>query len=122
MSEDLAWAAGFYDGEGHTRARNRSGRHHVVISISQKDRRVLDKFVQVVGYGKVFGPYIKNGGVCYQYMVQRSEDACVVLDALWPHLGDMKREQAILAVAAYMDNPVLVQANTLQEKSRSNVA
>ena len=54
-NEDLAWAAGFFDGEGCT-----SGGTNVrcpVIIIGQVHREVLEKFLMVLGVGTIYGPY-----------------------------------------------------------------
>jgi hypothetical protein len=60
-SEEVAWAAGFFDGEGTT-GTYRDGstttkRCRIQISASQNDREVLDRFAMIVGVGKVGGPY-----------------------------------------------------------------
>ena len=47
--EDLAWAAGLFEGEGYF------GSHSY--SISQVDRWPIDRFCEIVGFGHVLGPY-----------------------------------------------------------------
>jgi hypothetical protein len=47
--EDLAWAAGLFEGEGYF------GSHSY--SISQVDRWPLDRFCAIIGFGHVLGPY-----------------------------------------------------------------
>src|SRR5262245_61060169 len=55
-NEQLAWAAGFFDGEGCvTSSDNRSARP--MLFITQHDPRVLRRFWKVIGQGKVYGPY-----------------------------------------------------------------
>jgi len=61
---DIGWAAGFFDGEGAMTTYNprnssgaRSRRVYVHVSIAQVDREPLDRFAQIVGAGKVTGPY-----------------------------------------------------------------
>lgn len=54
---DIAWAAGFFEGEGHVKAvvRGRS-KSYISIDVSQVYREPLDKLQELFG-GKVYGPY-----------------------------------------------------------------
>src|SRR5687767_4712413 len=54
--EQLAWAAGFFDGEGCVTSSEARSRRPMMF-ITQHDPRVLRRFRQVVGFGKVYGPY-----------------------------------------------------------------
>jgi hypothetical protein len=53
---EVGWAAGFYDGEGHSRYAKTS----LSVSITQNSRYELDRFRRAMGVGTVGGPY-KNG-------------------------------------------------------------
>lgn len=59
-NKDIAWAAGFFEGEGYVQCVKRKNKkrtdRYFSISIAQVDRRPLDKFVEIFG-GKVNGPY-----------------------------------------------------------------
>lgn len=88
---ELAWAAGFFDGEG-------CSKHYMTLSVGQKDRRPLDRFAAAVGYGNVTGPYLhghkKNGDPIYCHHWEVSgQKAVAVLRKLWPYLSEPKREQ-----------------------------
>jgi hypothetical protein len=88
---ELAWAAGFFDGEGcfHAKlANNKSAKRIPCASISQKHREVLDRFCKAVGVGKVYGPYAHG---IYRYVAVR-QDANVVATKLWPYLGSLKKQ------------------------------
>lgn len=101
---ELAWAAGFFDGEGTiTRQvrRNRSGervkRTDLRVSIMQCDPRPLERFAAAVGVGKVFGPYERKRGRQerpFWYWQTNGAAAEGVLDLLWPWLCGPKHEQA----------------------------
>lgn len=103
MSE-VAWAAGFFDGEGSLRVHNggNSRRPFLSISVSQVDRRPLDRFAAIVG-GKVYGPYDRKAGnnanarPCYD-LVANGKRAWPILCTLWTYLSDPKREQALRAI------------------------
>ena len=66
---ELAWAAGFFDGEGCVRwrtckeTRNNRTREYGSFSlqIAQVHREPLDRFAAAVGAGKVYGPYQPKG-------------------------------------------------------------
>ena len=109
--EELAWSAGLFDGEGHIGAR--TGDHSqgpwkrldLYISISQVDRRVLDRFRDAVGVGSVNGPYLHpviaargNEQPRFYFQTQRFEHIQAVVAMLWPWLGEVKRQQAIGAL------------------------
>lgn len=60
---EIAWAAGLWDGEGCAQITapgpktHRGSYKYVSLSISQMDRRVLDRFQKAFGAGNVRGPY-----------------------------------------------------------------
>lgn len=97
MSE-LAWAAGFFDGEGCTTAHvvrrpqyNKVYRS-LALEVVQKDRRPLDRFAQALGLGKIYGPYRSQREM--HLWRARAADAEAALALLWPFLSEPKREQA----------------------------
>lgn len=75
---ELAWAAGFFDGEGCVTLDKRSGQP--VISIAQIDREVLDRF--------------PNSKSQYKYQCSRLDDVRQVVSLLHPYLSKIKREKA----------------------------
>lgn len=95
---ELAWAAGFFDGEGTTYLHPG---HSLCVQIGQADREALDRFKAAVGgRGIVAGPYEKCGGrkPMYYYRVQASEEALGVIQKLLPLLCSQKVEQANSAI------------------------
>ena len=99
---DLAWAAGLFDGEGSTSTlkAQRDKYTYLRMSVSQKDRRVLDKFQVIVGAGKVYG----NKRGMHSWDCFRKDDVLKVLKKLWPYISEQKREQATLAQARVAAN------------------
>ncbi len=98
---DLAWAAGFYDGEGHCHwhHKERKGRQYgyIGISIAQVEKQPLEKFLGIVQVGKIYGPYggrSKNNPTPYYVYCTNSEKAEIVLDLLSPYLCYPKKKQA----------------------------
>lgn len=99
--EELAWAAGFFDGEGHTQLTKQG---YVSLKVAQTgdERECLERFRAAVGCGRIYGPYtnISDGAIRRRYFIwqlQRFELTQAVMAALWPFLSPPKREQAAAA-------------------------
>jgi hypothetical protein len=55
-AEEIAWAAGLFEGEGTiTHARRRSP--GLLVAVTMTDEDVVRRFDEVVDRGKVYGPY-----------------------------------------------------------------
>lgn len=102
--EELAWAAGLFDGEGHVRTTFVQNKYPVLrVEIAQKDRRVLDRFHKAVGcLGKIYminrkapkNPY-------FNLHTGKFEHAQAIIALLWTWLSPIKREQAKNAIKAF---------------------
>ena len=97
-TNDIAWAAGFLDGEGSFVLVNYQdkgiSRRRTSISADQILREPLDKLVKAIG-GSVSGP-IRNtsaGNPIYRWVLRGN--AITALEALIPHLT-VKKERAEL--------------------------
>ena len=106
--EELAWAAGFFDGEGCVYSSNmntkrpRKGKT-IHFDIAQTDRQVLDRFTNALGIGKVYGPYPGSGKGpnnkdYYRYTLAGFEKCQAAVALIWKNLGSIKRQQASLAL------------------------
>ena len=100
IKQELAWAAGFFDGEGHVASYIDREKYHgpyIRISITQTDTEVLDRFNKaVLGLGKVCGPYAeKNPNAKDKYIlyVTSFEKVQAVMGLLWNFLSSIKRAQ-----------------------------
>jgi hypothetical protein len=99
---ELAWAAGFFDGEGSVYYRGRK-RQELCLAVSQSDRRPLDRFCSAVGIGAVRGPYkakYSNAKPYYVYSIGSHVPVQAVVAMLWRWLSEPKREQATQALRA----------------------
>lgn len=98
--EELSWAAGFFDGEGCVSYAVKG--RYACVTMMKVDSRVLDRFLNAVGVGKVYGPYtFKNPDRYsrqpkYQYRAHRREDVQAMAALLWFQLGPVKRQQATM--------------------------
>jgi len=86
--QELAWAAGFFDGEGHCSA-NRGG--YVSIMVSQRHREPLERFQAAFAVGKIYETELR-GKPLYHYCVG-GIDGRYVCDLLRPIVCSIKREQ-----------------------------
>jgi hypothetical protein len=95
-THELAWAAGFYDGEGCTYAPvRRSGKpsERIVLSVGQKTLFCLERFQKAVGgLGRI---YHYKGKDFYVWTAQSIKEADTTLNALWPYLSTSKQQQAL---------------------------
>jgi hypothetical protein len=90
---ELAWAAGFFDGEGWT-AKNKTRGVQSRINQSDDDGvpAVLVRFQRIVGRGRIHGPVREEGRQDLYYWDASSRgDVEAVANAFWPWLGDVKR-------------------------------
>lgn len=107
---ELAWAAGFYEGEGSIGSYSqsiKSKRSRLVLTVDQVYREPLDRFHSAVVHGTVRGPYARKGARAkhkpiYIYYVSRFGHVIDVLRHLWPNLSTRRKQQARQAVKEAM--------------------
>lgn len=107
---ELAWAAGFFDGEGCVRFRtcksrpNRSREYGVLsIQVSQVHREPLDRFRAAVGVGTVkgpYGPYKTTKQAYFSYSIV-GKNAIEAFGRLRPYLSPIKLREGNAALDAY---------------------
>ncbi len=118
-SEDWAWAAGFFDGEGHISTRDRSGLGHlpkyhalrsIVLAINQHHPEVLHRFINITEERINFFHFTKTrparsklSGTYDSYGIRtgKRENVLYIVEHMWPWLGSVKREQAYQAIALH---------------------
>lgn len=92
--KDLAWAAGFIDGDGcFTGAGHKS---HRSLAVQQVEREPLDRLVAILGVGRVIGPVRNNGFGSrpqWRYNLYAARNLRLAMECLWPFLSGPKREQ-----------------------------
>lgn len=102
MSEELAWAAGFADGEGYFGYSLKSNGGAIAFVVSQSGSpELLYRLQTILGVGRVNGPYqskAKNRKPHWRFVVNKRADFRYVVAALWPYLGTVKRAQAQLVL------------------------
>lgn len=104
--EQLAWVAGLIEGEGTIRlhkTRPSTARPGVTygypsVRVDMTDEDVLRKAHEWTGLGYISGPW-KYGTKptnkpFWVWAVQRKDEAITLIAAIWPYLGQRRREQA----------------------------
>lgn len=91
---DIAWAAGFFDGEGCIRIAKRDKVFQLLIGVSQKVRAPIEDFVAIMGIGTVKTFNYTNGGFEVRYCGSKAVE---VLKIMRPHLR-LKAVEADLAI------------------------
>lgn len=97
--EQLAWASGFYDGEGST-SLTTEGYPRMCVGQLWSNVRALERFQKTIGLGSIYGPYDKatmlrpNNGPQGMLIIQGFEKVQAAVAMLWPFLDTEKREQA----------------------------
>jgi hypothetical protein len=107
MSTELAWAAGFFDGEGTVGTTvGSSDTLYVRLQITQSGSddvvpEVLTRFQAAVNLGTIYGPYYYGDNTYARYVLTIAGYVGVrkVIDLLTPYLGSVKRNQAEKALS-----------------------
>ena len=128
--EELAWAAGFVEGEGSFSCGNpSSGKSHgyLRIDVSQVDRVPLERLQAMFG-GSIYyrerpkSPLGKKPH--HELVIQRFENVQFAVAAMWPWLDDFVKAKAVKAITSYLalqptPRPVpAIQAETRREYQR----
>lgn len=96
--EELAWAAGFLEGEGtfsSSKVSRRQASSQIQIAAWQVTREPLDRLVEAIGLGRVRGPYrYADKRATYRYQVTDFEGCQAVIAMLWGWLSSRRRAQA----------------------------
>ena len=99
--EDLAWAAGFFDGEGctsyHASRKQKFYPRLRVVQCGEFGELLLRRFQRSVQMGKVYGPYkpIKDYYLPRWIFQVSGPQVREVLRLLWPWLSEVKKRQAL---------------------------
>lgn len=106
-THELAWAAGFFDGEGSVLWRGKK-RKEICVSIAQSELQPLERFYEAIGkIGSLRGPYyhrVAHHKPYWVVYVNGFPNTQAVIALLWRWLSEPKRSQAdtaLLAAAPY---------------------
>jgi len=127
--QKLAWAAGFYDGEGSSSCGSNNGNPHsrIQLSIGQKNdgdeiAETLIKFQKAVKIGNIYkkvriGKEINQ----HQYLISKEADVKCVLKLLWPYISSKKKNQARRALKLLKNGKRILKSKIEENKRIKNV-
>jgi hypothetical protein len=102
--EAVAWAAGIYEGEGCIACYPKPviSNTSIVIQLSMIDRDILSRWGEIVGRGRLNGPYCrKEYKPIWTYSMSNYENVQYTIAIFWKWLGARRREQATTVLARY---------------------
>src|SRR5689334_25276809 len=103
--ENLAWAAGLFEGEGSITI-TKSG---AVLVVNMTDKDVLERFSAILGMGKLYGPIkprIAHHKEQWLWKVGAAHETQAVLAAFWCFLGSRRKARAEEAIRFLADKKV----------------
>ena len=108
--EQIAWAAGLFEGEGclgaYPRSRNRT---QIMACLGMTDRDVVERFAAVVGSGNLRLGQPGTGGwkACWEWRMYGASDVAELAVTFRPYFGDRRRAKAdeVIAAAALIGPP-----------------
>lgn len=93
--EDLAYAAGLFEGEGHVGFNNRAKAPKLTVDSTDLD--VLERLLACVKVGTICGPYLRGtrpgNKPIWRWHVQNQAHAYALAVALYGFLGKRRRER-----------------------------
>ncbi|KKL20453.1 hypothetical protein LCGC14_2455280, partial [marine sediment metagenome] len=94
---ELAWAAGFFDGEGHTRGEYKTTSYSYIplLTVTNTDLELMRRFHRALGnLGRLYGPYqrkLPKHKPYWKWQTTSFEHAQATLAMLWRFLCSYKR-------------------------------
>lgn len=102
IDPEIAWAAGFFDGEGWSTARKQRSHlpRYFGVGVAQQGTPPLAllRFQDAIGCGNLQGPYRTKLGKDQYALEFYGKNAITCLETLWPYLCAPKKHQAIVAL------------------------
>lgn len=101
--EDLAWAAGLFEGEGCIGGRADGRRRYIALTLHMKDFDAVRRFKAVMGFGSFFErtPHQQNWSPTLGWKVADFEHAQAAIAMMWPWLCSRRRATAKRLLLAY---------------------
>jgi hypothetical protein len=104
--EQIAWAAGIFEGEGCIGYWEKS--RVLRASVVNTNMEVLTRFQEVVGVGSIYPmrPASGNRRDCWMWATNRAEDAIFVIGLFFDILTERRQEQALDAIHRHDNRPM----------------
>jgi len=115
---EVAWAAGFYDGEGNCCYNQATGA--ICLSVAQSDLEPLERFQNALGVGKINGPYMsanKGKTRMWRCQIHKQSEVAIAIEKLLPLVSTIKRWQIEDAVEKFNSRDMAELARKRRERS-----
>ena len=102
--EELAWAAGIFDGEGGTYIRKplkNNHNHKIILIVTQREKGMLIRFNRIIGNK---GFLSRNNIGIWKLKVSNFESVQSIIAMLWFKLFNVKKQQYIEVRNIYINN------------------
>lgn len=100
--EDLAWAAGLFEGEGSFSTRRKSRDRGLLARMQMTDEDVVRRFHSIIRVGNVTGPYFAKGKKpIWIWQVGSFEGVQHVVASLWEWLQSRRRWRSAYLLQLY---------------------
>lgn len=88
-AEEVAWAAGLFEGEGSIFIH----RYTIRMQLGTCDLDVLERFHKIMGCGRIYGPEIRTPPhrPLWRWIVQKQSEIPQASELLSPYLGERRR-------------------------------
>jgi hypothetical protein len=120
--EQIAWAAGFFEGEGTILLSGES----LHVRIGNTDKEIIHRFADILEVGAIYGPYPPYGGTSHRrkdlwVWIARDEAGLDAIALMWPWLGSRRRNraQALTGVRFHVFSRVARKLQTRQYDAQS---
>lgn len=102
--EEIAWAAGLFEGEGSMSVRSN---HGVNLYLGMTDEDTVRRFHSVMGAGQVYTKRRARAHykILYAWHCDRSADVTRILNLFFPWFGERRRERAAEMFERLAKNP-----------------
>ena len=118
--ENLAWAAGLFEGEGSFTFMMRDGKYGAIVAeLGMTDEDRVRQFHKIIGVGNVTThpkPLKAHWKTMHIWKTASFEGAQAVICMLWPWLGPRRRNRALELLRAYRDARINRQSRATVEE------
>jgi hypothetical protein len=101
--EQIAWAAGLFEGEGCFHMGRRANGHMAVTArLAMTDGDIVERFHNIVGVGVDYGSRTRrrNEKPVFEWGAQSARDVAAVIEMFLPYLGVRRHAKALEVLAA----------------------
>jgi hypothetical protein len=101
-AEQVAWAAGLFEGEGWFGPRAKTSAEAIV---GMTDLDVVERFAAIIGCGTITAEPRGPNKTLYRWSASNALDVRALIELFWPYFGERRREAAQALLVRTEDCP-----------------